>query len=89
MNVVWKYELDITDLQRVTMPDEAEILTVQVQGGTPYMWARVNPNAIMVDRWFATHGTGRLIPETTDTYIGSYQIESGVLVFHVFEATNE
>jgi len=36
----WKYPLEITDEQNLMMPEGAEILTAQMQGGTLCLWAR-------------------------------------------------
>lgn len=44
MNTIWKYPLYVQDVQTVEMPDEADILTVQVQGDVPCLWAMVNPD---------------------------------------------
>ena len=86
MSAIWKYPLQVTDEQTIDMPSGAEALTVQVQNGTPCLWARVDPAAPTTPRKIITHGTGHPVPETTGRYIGTYQIDGGALVFHVFDA---
>lgn len=86
METIYKYELAITDNQVVQMPIDAKILTVQTQHGKPWMWALVNPEYPLVKRNFETYGTGHRVPTLGITYIGTYQVEDGSLVFHVFEA---
>jgi len=87
--VIWKYELNTTDVQKLGMPKGAEILTVQTQFDKPCLWALVNPDAEKETRGFMTYGTGHTIPTEPypHKYIGTYQLNSGVLVFHVFEFT--
>ena len=86
---IWKYELQITDTQTIEMPEGAMILTVQTQANKPCLWALVNPDSKIETRTFITYGTGHTIEEIRDYvgnyYIGSYQIDGGILVFHVFE----
>lgn len=86
MKCVWKFPLEVTDLQTVRMPQGAVVLCVQVQGETPALWAMVDDGARFCDRVFATYGTGNPTDHLpVDVYIGTYQIKGGALVFHVFE----
>jgi hypothetical protein len=80
--------LRVDDSQTVLMPEGAEVLTVQAQRDIPCMWAMVDPSKPKVPRDFETFGTGHTIREdmgTDRTYVGTYQIRGGGLVFHVFE----
>lgn len=87
MKSIWKYSLRIDGEQTLDVPEGAEALTVQVQNGTPCLWMRIDPAAPMTLRKIITHGTGHPVPETTGRYVGTYQIDGGDLVFHVFDAT--
>lgn len=72
----------------VEMPAGAEVLCVQTQRGQPFIWARVNPNATTSPRKFRTFGTMHPIdPSTIGKYVGTYQLEGGSLIFHVFESS--
>ena len=84
---IWKYELEITDNQNILMPIGAEILTVQMQDGTPCLWALVNPKAEMESIVIEIYGTGTDLYDmgTARKYISTFQAENGGLVFHVFE----
>jgi hypothetical protein len=85
---IWKYILEVTDTQTIKLPKGAEVLSVQIQLGGPCMWALVDPNAKEEERLFETFGTGHPIPcdaVTGRRYIGTYQLESRAMVFHVFE----
>lgn len=86
MDAIWKYELEVTYQQLIEMPAGAETLCVQLQHGTPCLWARVDPGAEKIKRRIITHGTGHPVPDTTGDYIGTYQMQGGALVFHVFES---
>lgn len=86
MNTIFKYPINITDRQTINIPRNAKILCVQTQHEKPCLWAKVDSDEPLVHRMIITHGTGHPIPETTGEYIGTYQLKSGALVFHVFEA---
>lgn len=87
--VIWKYEINKGSYFELELPKDAEILTVQAQNNFPMMWALVNQEADKEVRKFATIGTGHEIPDSINKvlkkYIGTYQIEDGFYVFHVFE----
>jgi len=87
MKKIFKYPLEVEDKQVVMMPEDAEILCIQVQHGTPCIWALVDPAlAVSQERTLLTFGTGHELPSGVEmTYIGTYQMHSDSLVFHVFE----
>lgn len=88
---IWKFNLETTDYQTISMPKDAEILTVQTQGNTPCVWALVNPEAEKEDRNFEVFGTGHKVPVDMGVmreYVDTYQLDGGSLIFHVFERTN-
>ena len=88
---IWKFPLETVAVQTLLMPRGAEILTVQVQRGAPSLWAMVDPVAHPTARRFTVYGTGHNMPKlemgTERTYIGTYQLNDGNLVFHIFEET--
>jgi hypothetical protein len=77
--VIYKYEVDTI----VVMPDKAEILTVQLQNGRPWIWAMVDTDEALVERNFNVIGTGWEIEEFNSKYIATFQ--DGPMVWHVFE----
>jgi hypothetical protein len=94
MNSIWKYDLNpgANGIFEIEMPSGAKILTVQAQYDKPKIWAIVNtsPQWIKVKRRFLVLATGELVDEenladTLHKYIGTFQLEGGMLVFHVFE----
>lgn len=86
---IWKFPLDMTGHQHVQIPIGAEILCVQMQAGTPCLWALVNLSAIEADRSIEIYGTGHTIPSGDRRYIGTFQAQDGALVFHAFELIAE
>lgn len=85
MQAIWKFSLQATDAQTISMPKGAQVLTVQSQRGIPALWAIVDPDAEEGDRTFLTYGTGQPITVSPGEYAGTYQLQGGALVFHVFE----
>lgn len=85
---VFKYPVPITDTFSIAIPQSGQILDVQVQQGTPVMWALVNPDAPKMERQFRLLGTGHPI-EAEERYqfehIATFQLDEGTLVFHLFE----
>lgn len=84
---IWKFQLNTVDWVEFPMPAGARILDLQVQHGYPCIWAEVDAdsNALKVIRKFRTYGTGHPLDEVQQTYVGSYQLAEGALVFHVYE----
>lgn len=83
---IWKYSLQITDRQTVTMPAGAEILDVHEQAGGLQLWAVVDPDAEREQRVIEIVGTGGLMPDGPyRRYLATVQTGGGLLVWHVFE----
>ncbi len=71
------------------MPIDAEILTVQIQYGAPFIWAKVNPENGKEKRTFRIAGTGHGLEENNLIYIGTFQLEGGKFMGHLFEIKKE
>ena len=68
------------------MPRSAQILCVQTKAGAPCIWALVHEiDGPKITRTYRTYGTGHEHEAITGRYIGTYQLQGGALVFHVFE----
>ncbi|MBA7614272.1 hypothetical protein ES703_21535 [subsurface metagenome] len=89
MLTIYKYPIPIEDHFTLELPKDARILTVQIQRGTPQLWAVVDPEAEKEIRHFRLSGTGHPLGGSDflkmSNYIGTFQIENGALVFHLFE----
>lgn len=84
MKRIYKYKLEITDVQTILMPRGASILTVQLQEGEPHVWALVNPEYAKEEIVIHTYGTGSPIETPGKLYIGTYQLNG--FVWHVFQS---
>ena len=83
---IWKYPLEIQDVQTIRMSIGAEILTVQNQDGKPCLWAEVDADdkVSAEPRYIEVYETGQaMIGMSLDRkYIATIQI--GQTVYHVF-----
>jgi len=87
MRVVWKYVLDpVPQPQNRPMPAGAMILHVDVQDDRagPCVWAEVNPDRSLEDRWFTIVATGEAVP-TGAQWVGTFLVDDGDYVFHLYE----
>ncbi len=85
MKTIWKYQLEVEKNQTLVMPEGAEILTVQLQYETACIWAVVDPEAKSVPRTFELIGTGHDFKLQNYLYIGTFQVDGGNFIFHLFE----
>ena len=84
---IWKWILEPTDVQHISMPIAAEALSVQMQGTQMCLWAYVHPTEDLVVRRIRVVGTGhQFAREERDAlqYVGTVQMLGGNLVWHVF-----
>jgi hypothetical protein len=88
---IYKYPISKIGYTTIQMPLGAEILSMQLQGNHPHIWALVNSSNPKVDRQFIVYDTGTVIQTDVHgdvTFIGTFQIydEDGFRgVGHVFE----
>jgi hypothetical protein len=83
---VWKFPLEITDEQEIDIPAHAQLLDAQMQNGQLCLWALCNVNNPSVKRKIFIFGTGHKIDfSEVGSYVSTFQMENGELVFHVFD----
>lgn len=85
MKTIYKYGLQITDLQELEMPKHAKLLSVQFQGDTLCLWALVDNELPSSKKVIEIFCTGNPIVDTPREFIGTVQQMYGLLVWHVFE----
>lgn len=83
---IYKYPLMVHDEVTIMMPAGANVLCVQTQGGQAQVWAVVDAESAYEPRTFYVVGTGHPMPRDAGRYVGTFQLEGGSLVFHVFES---
>jgi hypothetical protein len=82
---VYKYKILDCGNFSISMPEGAEILCVQMQGDTPCLWAMADPKEVPILRSFCVRGTGHGFDDTEGRYIGTFQTEKGLFIWHLFE----
>jgi len=91
LKTIWKYELQITDMQTVMMPKGAEIISVDNQFSDVCMWAIVDTTCKPKGRIIEIVGTGN--PMIDDDRVNRWFIGTVIrrpydgFVWHVFERT--
>ena len=90
MYKIFKYPLDVTDVQTLKLPVGATILTAMNQFETICIWAKISTTSYDAkkfrDRTIYIFGTGNPVPNVEMKYINSVALEGGRLIFHVFES---
>lgn len=86
MKVIWKFSIgyEITEL---LLPEDAQVLTVQIQSDVPQIWVLLDKKAPAVVRRFRLYPTGLEADFENNKYIGTFQ--HSWLVFHLFEIIRE
>ncbi len=83
MNVIYKYRLEWSPVQMVKLPLK-RVLTIQIQDGTPCLWAMVDTDApdVPVTVYMAGTGTHDVYDYERLKYINTTQF--GAFVLHWF-----
>jgi hypothetical protein len=91
MQTIYKYQLkELFRENRVKMPENAQILSIQMQEQYPCIWALVETDNPEIERVIEVIGTGNSIKDLElqeRTFIATVQLSSQ-LVFHFFELTD-
>jgi hypothetical protein len=85
MFAVWKYPLTVRDEQFIEMPQSSRVLHIDTQNGVPCLWALVDDQRPKLRRRVLMYGTGHPITGPVADHLGSFLLDSGALVFHVFD----
>ncbi|HID92537.1 MAG TPA: hypothetical protein EYP60_00440 [bacterium (Candidatus Stahlbacteria)] len=85
MKKIFKYKLKLVDQQKVVLPAQYQMLSVQEQDGKLVLWAMVPMNTPDTSTQIRIIGTGNLIEgDPLLDFIDTVQMPNG-LVWHVFE----
>lgn len=88
MKTIWKYRVSLSHSQfSIEMPKGARLLSVQVQGGHPQLWALVDSEVEQESRQFLMAGTGHQGPGSGWDHVGTFQLFKGGFVGHLFVQT--
>ena len=83
-NKIFKYDLSFENRTFIRMPEDSEIMDIQIQEGKPVMWAMVDTESkeIVVRINMLFTGQGMQLEATHNEYLGTIQHEG--LVYHYF-----
>lgn len=87
MKTIWKYPLQVTDIQYLHLPENSTILSLQVQDGIPRVWVLLDDEELKESELeIYMFGTGHKVYADVEPtkFIGTFQLLHGNLVFHVF-----
>lgn len=85
MKTIWKFNFDISDTIVIDgMPQEFEILAIQMQQGCPALWVKVDEDTPIGNYTMVCRGTGHELTGEEGKYLGT--IQDGILVWHFFDA---
>ena len=83
MKTIYKYPIQITDEQEITMPTGAIVIHAGLDPqGTPCVWARVDTEAEPEPVSILVYGTGTTMEYEPLEHVGSFT--QGPFVWHVF-----
>ncbi len=82
--VIWKFPLEQTSEQVISVPTGTKMLCVAVQNGVVCLWGQVDPEAKGEKRLVRVFGTGHPMPDDPGEYVGTFLLSAGALVFHVY-----
>lgn len=81
---IWKALVGPEDEHEISVPIGAEMLCAREQGDDVCVWFRCDPHAQKERRIIYVIGTGHPCPPHA-RYLGTASLQSGALMFHVFE----
>lgn len=87
--IIYKYVLWPEPTNNILIPRDGKIISIQIQNDKPVMWVLVDPIKPEIKRTFEIIPTGLKFDYDCKEYIGTFQVDGGSLVFHVFEVKNE
>lgn len=82
MKQMWKYNLTVGELNTISVPQNSELKTIQLQNGFPCVWLEVETKNDRCERMYKFFPTGVDIDEPAH-YKGTIQL--GWTVWHLYE----
>lgn len=83
MKTIFKYNIEITDEQKIDIPIGAELLSAQIQKNAMVIWALVNTSLVKEPVTIKIFGTGNPVSEDNGIYLSTVQAPMG-FVWHIF-----
>ena len=83
MKTIYKYPIEITDEQTVSIPIGAQVLSAQMQGTQLCIWAMVDSTNFNCNRRVRIFGTGNPV-ELDSNWKFVDSVQERIFVWHVF-----
>lgn len=83
MKTIHKYNIEITDEQKIAMPIGSVLLCAQIQKNALVLWAQVETSIEKEDVKIEVFGTGNPMPDGNRIYLSTVQAPMG-FVWHIF-----
>ena len=86
MKSIFKYTLEVTDFQKLSLPVDSKILSVAEQNMQIVLYALVDTDSDVLDDYLIIiHGTGHPANYVDNqVFLGTVKMANGSLMFHVF-----
>jgi hypothetical protein len=85
MAIIYKYQLKITDVQVIEMPQVLKFLHVDIQNDQPCLWVWIDLETELESRTIRIFGTGHITPSITEVaHLGTFKMLDDKLIWHVF-----
>ena len=85
MLTIHKFPIDICDNQVVEMPVGAQVLSAELQRGSPCLWALIDTDKELTPRRITIRGTGHCCTPSDGRFINTIMMARESLVWHVFD----
>lgn len=84
MKTIYKYPINLTtEKQRLCLPENSQLLSVQMQNEKLCVWALIDESQPMSMVRFHIFGTGDNLPDDLNAvFLGT--VQDGIYVWHVF-----
>ena len=88
---IYKYNLEITDSQKIYITGLVKILSVMVQYEKLVLYALIEPGALTeISVTIIIAGTGHeIFPNSCWRFLGTHKMANGQLMWHVWNTENE
>lgn len=88
MKVIYKYPLEIKEKQEILLPDNHQILDVQVQNNIPCLWVLLDSDDLKPSSTHSfnifLYATGQQFIDCGLNYISTFQMMQGSYIIHAF-----
>ena len=86
MEAIWKFQIEVTGEQILSVPKGTKLIACQNQQETIQMWGIVNPDEKGTERrHIRMYTTGQHYEKIEGKYLTSVQLRGGNFVAHLFE----